>query len=203
MRRREPIKTNLPPKIVPRQLACETALGSTPSGAHSAHLPTHTVFPCVRSSPGRHAFLLSVSHLAARTPSTRHRITRMARVREPTRHVHHGFVFHRPRTDRVYKKYHVYRSSLWVFVTQTHLTHTCIRFPFLLYETIAPHTCVRSRLCVFSNSLFRDNGASELLIVRPLSSELFHFISSILQRYDKSRSEPQEPRYRRQEPGPA
>ena len=38
----------------------ETALGSPPFG-HSAHLHTHTVFPRVRESPGRHALILSVS----------------------------------------------------------------------------------------------------------------------------------------------
>ena len=87
--------------------------------------PTYTHrFPCVRGSPGRPVPFLSVSPLCARTPSTRHRITRAARVRAPSAE------------NRSYvQKFSV--SPLLVLPRCFH-THTCSRFLFLRCKPIAP-----------------------------------------------------------------
>ena len=62
----------------------ETALESPPCG-HIAHTYTHTPrFSRVRESPRWSVPPFPVFPLVARIPSTRHRITRVARVRKPS-----------------------------------------------------------------------------------------------------------------------
>ena len=99
--------------LVPSDLAVGergTAPGSQTSGT-TAHTYTNTVPTCVRSPPGRRALLLSVSTLAARNPSTRHRITRVARVLAPSAE---------NRSD--VQTFSFSRSSLWVLFPR-HTTH--------------------------------------------------------------------------------
>ena len=126
--------------------------------------PTYTHrFPCVRGSPGRPVPFLSVSNLCARTPSTRHRITLAARVRAPSAE------------NRSYvQKFSVSPSScVPPMFPHTHV----LQFSLFALQTDSPYTCVRRRLCVFSISLSQDNGASELVTLRPASSDLFQFVS--------------------------
>ena len=75
--------------LVPSDLAAverEAVVGFPRFGARKTHLhtPTHTVFHCIRCSPGRHVPLASVSLLSARTLRNRPRITRAVRVRAPS-----------------------------------------------------------------------------------------------------------------------
>ena len=98
--------------------------------------PTYTHrFPCVRGSPGRPVPFLSVSPLCARTPSTRHRITRAARVRAPSAE------------NRSYvQKFSVSPSSC----VPPMFPHTHV-LPFSLFalQTDSPYTCVRRRCASF------------------------------------------------------
>ena len=61
----------------------ETALGYPPCG-HRAHTYTHIPLSRAQESPGRSLSLPRFFPLATRTPSTRRRITRAARVRKPS-----------------------------------------------------------------------------------------------------------------------
>ena len=83
------------------------------------------------------------------------------------------FEHHRPKTD------HMCRSSpLPPRLVFPRCFHTHV-LPFSLFalQTDSPYTCVRRRLCVFSISLSQDNGASELVTLRPASSDLLPFVS--------------------------
>ena len=105
--------------VIAVSLAGETALGSPPFGTHSAHLQTHTVFPCVLESPGRPALFL---RFLPWPPEPQVPATGSPGWR--------GFVPHRPKPD------HTYRSPLFpfcfvCFVPPTYHTHTCTRFLFL------------------------------------------------------------------------
>ena len=125
--RNETIEENGRNKDVNPGSRCETSLRPPPPGTHSAHLHTHR-FPCVRNPPGRHALIFSVFPLADRTPTTRLRITRVARIRAPSAE---------NRSD-------VQKSPFFPFfflcsVHQTYHTHACARFLFLLGNTIAPY----------------------------------------------------------------
>ena len=114
------------------RLLDETCIVSTPSGTHSAHLQTYTVFPCVRSYPGRPALHLSVSTLCA---NTRHRINRAARVRAPS-----------AETDRVYRSSpfpvllcgfcspntpHTYVHPLSISTPQNDCPYPLVQIPFV------------------------------------------------------------------------
>ena len=162
---------------------------SPPSGTHSAYLHTHR-FPCARSSPGRPVPLVSVSPLAARTPRTRHRIIRVARVRAPS-----------AENRSSVQKHPVSRSSSCVLYPR-HTTH--IRAPAFSFTpaiTIAPYRSRTLRVCVFLITISRDHGALELGTRYLISSSLLISVSSIILEYDNPRSEPQEPWHRRQKPG--
>ena len=164
----------------------ETALRSPPSGTHRAHPHTHSVFPCVRESPGRPALLLSVSPLAVRTTSTRHRITRVALVRAPSAEY---------RSD--VQKYPLSRFSSCVLFPR-HTTH--IRAPAFSFSpaiTIAPYGFQHFEFCVFSISIPGVDGATVLGTLDLISSGLLSFVFPDLQRYDDPGSDQQEPGHRR------
>ena len=129
--------------------------------------PTYTHRFPVRQGFSWTSLPLSFSfHFVRPNPSTRHRITRAARVRAPSAE------------NRSYvQKFSVSPSSC----VPPMFPHTHV-LPFSLFalQTDSPYTCVRRRLCVFSISLSQDNGASELLTLRPASSDLLPFVSPSL-----------------------
>ena len=168
------------------------ALESPRFGTHRAHLHTQTVFPCVRGSPGRPVPFLSVSPLCARTPSTRDRITRAARVRAPSAE---------NRSDVQKVSFSRHSSCLLYHRHATHIRASA--FTFTLANTIAPYTRRTLRVCVFTRSLSRIHGATELRILHVNFPCLPSFVSSIVPEYYNPESEPQEPGHRKQKPGPA
>ena len=167
-----------------------------PSGlrpADTERTPTHTPrFSRVRESPGRPVPPFRVFPLVARTPSTRHRITRVARVRNPSAE----------NRSHIQKFYFPRSSSCVLYPRHTAHIHATV-FSFTLAKTIAPYTFVRFLCCVFSNSPFRFHGATKLRTLHLNFPDLLSFVSSINWKYDNPESEPQEPGHRRQKPGPA
>ena len=100
-----------------------------------SHLHTHTPFSAPRNQLDVPFSLSRFFPLVTRTPSTRRRITRAARVRKPS-----------AETRSHIQKFSFFRSSTCV-VPPTHHTHTCIRFPLLLPRL----PCTRYLASVFAS----------------------------------------------------
>ena len=134
---------------------------SGPRPADTERTPTHTYrFPRAQEPPGRHPLTFPVFHLVARTPSTRRRITRAARVRKPS-----------AENRSHIQKFSFPRSSSCVAYPR-HTTH--IR---AFSKTIATYRSYTSCVCVFSISPFRVHGATELRTLHlnfPDSLSRFH-----------------------------
>ena len=157
---------------------------SGPRPSDTQNTPTHP-----HRSPMRHGItwtplpLLSASPLAARTPSTRHRITLVARICAPSAE---------NRSDVQKSPFSRFFSCVLYPRYTTHIRAPAFHFSPAI--TIAPYRSWTLRVCVFSNTFFRENDASRTLTVYPISSDLLPFVSPNLLSNDKPRASEKETR---------
>ena len=134
---RRPNNIQLPPPSLTLCFSCDSVQRHT-------YTHTHTIFPCVRSSPGRPTLRLSAYPLCARTKSTSHRITRVARVRATS-----------AETRSCVQTFTVSRSSgLFLF---PHIRASS--FHYNSVKRLPSTDSERFGFCVFPTFISKDNGA--------------------------------------------